>query len=346
MSVNRNPINDQRPGFISKPREPSNQAWKPLAAWGGVTFLLVLAGIGIVFTIKQRANPSNEEGVRGQGSGVSEEQPAIEKPKVNPPRPAIKVVAPKVVVSGPEVLAVLPREVMEKADTPMLVIEPKERVRPEGTEEPKGKTVPDAKLDPQRPKADVAVTEPPKMLPGRFGTKIDFLPTSAAVFEAVREDNTKLAMIMHIAGSFEGRVFTSENVEKFRRDCLLDPAVAELIQEQFVCACLPICGQKQVEGRKTGGNVVVYFCLNDSTVIHAIPGPVSATEFLKQARWIINAHKAGVPLNRDQMQKAHRDEFFKVAKPSIEMPPRLPTNEPVQTQVHWLLARETLKLAD
>jgi hypothetical protein len=43
--------------------------------------------------------------------------------------------------------------------------------------------------------------------------------------------------------------------------------------------------------RKLGGNVVAYFCTPDLKILHAIWGPVSADQFLSQAKWAVELWK-------------------------------------------------------
>lgn len=46
--------------------------------------------------------------------------------------------------------------------------------------------------------------------------------------------------------------------------------------------------------QRNGGNVASYFCTPDGRVIHAVTGPVAATELLDEAHWAVAAHDAAV----------------------------------------------------
>lgn len=46
-----------------------------------------------------------------------------------------------------------------------------------------------------------------------------------------------------------------------------------------------------VNGQKQGGNVAVYFCRTDGTVVHAVAGPVKADTLLAEARFAVELDK-------------------------------------------------------
>lgn len=46
-----------------------------------------------------------------------------------------------------------------------------------------------------------------------------------------------------------------------------------------------------VQGQKQGGNVAVYFCRPDGTVVHAVAGPVKADTLLAEARFAVELDK-------------------------------------------------------
>ncbi len=76
-------------------------------------------------------------------------------------------------------------------------------------------------------------------------------------------------------------------------NALADSSVGDYVNEHFVTAYQKV-GTFKVNtktGQKQGGNVASYFCLPDGTVLHAIPGPVDAATFLKEARFAVETHK-------------------------------------------------------
>lgn len=85
-----------------------------------------------------------------------------------------------------------------------------------------------------------------------------------------------------------------------------------------------------VNGQKQGGNVASYFCTPDGTVLHAVPGPVTAAEFLREARWAVEVHNLAATQSRGDplayrlaIRKAHLDrlgEEFNAALPPAALP--------------------------
>jgi len=74
---------------------------------------------------------------------------------------------------------------------------------------------------------------------------------------------------------------------------LADPAVGKYVNEHFVSSFQKVATFRIVNGQKQGGNVATYFCAPDGRVLHVIPGPVNATVFLREAKWVVeSAHKA------------------------------------------------------
>jgi hypothetical protein len=64
-------------------------------------------------------------------------------------------------------------------------------------------------------------------------------------------------------------------------------------------------------GTKTGGNVASYFCRPDGTVIHVVPGPVTADVFHREARWAVDVHESAVLEHGDDLDGQR--EYLKVA---------------------------------
>jgi hypothetical protein len=72
---------------------------------------------------------------------------------------------------------------------------------------------------------------------------------------------------------------------------LADETVGRYVNEHFVAAVQKVGTFRLVNGTKAGGNVATYFCLPDRTVLHVVPGPVSAATLLKEARWAVETRE-------------------------------------------------------
>lgn len=57
--------------------------------------------------------------------------------------------------------------------------------------------------------------------------------------------------------------------------------------------------------QKNGGNVASYFCTPDGRVVHAVAGPVSASELLVEAQWAVENYKRADG-NDERLGEAHR----------------------------------------
>jgi hypothetical protein len=75
---------------------------------------------------------------------------------------------------------------------------------------------------------------------------------------------------------------------------LADPRVGEFVREHFVCSFQKVGTFRIVGGQKQGGNVATYFCAPDGRVLHVIPGPVGAEQFLAEARWVVDSVQRGL----------------------------------------------------
>jgi hypothetical protein len=119
-------------------------------------------------------------------------------------------------------------------------------------------------------------------------------------------------------------------------------------------------------GTKTGGNIATYFCRPDGTVVHVIPGPVSADVFLREARWAVDVHESAVldhgddaDRQRDYLKLAHATRYLAerrggnalprggkgelvAARLDALMPKTLPRAGGTLGQAHWLLWSEPL----
>lgn len=82
-----------------------------------------------------------------------------------------------------------------------------------------------------------------------------------------------------------------------------------------------------VNGQKQGGNVASYFCRPDGTVIHAVAGPVGADDFLREARWAVEADKlADTHADDDPARYRAALRLAHLARLNDDSDVRLPTN--------------------
>jgi hypothetical protein len=84
---------------------------------------------------------------------------------------------------------------------------------------------------------------------------------------------------------------------------LANKEVGNYLNSHFVCAFQKVGTFQVVNGQKQGGNVVSYFCTPKQGVLDAIPGPVDAATFLREARWVVETRKlalldSGSDMNR------------------------------------------------
>jgi hypothetical protein len=117
-------------------------------------------------------------------------------------------------------------------------------------------------------------------------------------------------------------------------------------------------------GQKQGGNVATYFCLPDGSVLHIVAGPVDASTFLTEAKWVVETRKNALFDARNNMTRYR--EFFRSAhlerlehdfgvKLRIQKNGQVPKDTrgwasmfqtipqgPLQQQVHTLLAKSPL----
>jgi hypothetical protein len=302
-----------------------------LASAAGIALLIVMAGLGIYFSVHQR--PAKPQPI-SEPNLVSNEAPPIISQSSNPqPRPieiASRPVAtfeplpvePMPIAAEPEALAILPREFLPEP----VLIEPTrpiarvEKPTPEPTLEPP-KREPRLPAIVEKPKPDAAAqlppTEQPERTADRFGTTINFLATPALAYERARTQKDKLVMLLHYAGSFERGRFTCEAAESLRTEALLDDEVADYVNENFICSHQRVGAMRLVNGVESGGTVVTYFCLSDGTVLHTIAGPVDGRQFLQEAHWIVDTRKSAILKMQGDLakynaaiRKAHADRYF------------------------------------
>lgn len=99
-------------------------------------------------------------------------------------------------------------------------------------------------------------------------------------------------------------------------NALASEKVGDYLNDHFYSASQKVGTFRVVNGQKQGGNVASYFCRPDGTVVHAVPGPVKADEFLKEARWAVEADKLAATDGhgdakkyRTVIRKAHLDRL-------------------------------------
>jgi hypothetical protein len=145
-------------------------------------------------------------------------------------------------------------------------------------------------------------------------------------------------------------------------NALADPRVAKHLNDNFVCTYLKVGAFQIINGQKVGGNVASYFCLADTTVIHAVAGKVDAKQLLKEARWASDIRKTAqtfsiqldsgkldmkryaTQIGRAHLERYH-DENRTVIADRKSIPIQMPRLAADQTKTHWLLARNpTAKL--
>jgi hypothetical protein len=152
---------------------------------------------------------------------------------------------------------------------------------------------------------------------------------------------------------------------------LANPDVGQYLNEHCVCAYQKMGNFRLVNGQKQGGNVVSYFTLPSGTVLHAVAGPVEASELLREARWVIETRKMGIARSHGDM-KWYRSFWRKAHAERLQMDhglianlknqpttPFLASGTPwstsrgtdwrslnLQGQVHWLLTQRSLPKLD
>jgi len=145
-------------------------------------------------------------------------------------------------------------------------------------------------------------------------------------------------------------------------NALNDQRVADYINENFVSTYLKVGTFQIVNGQKQGGNVASYFCLPDSSVIHAVPGQTNASKLMSEARWAYETRKSALSFGTDfedgkvlmskyadHVRKAHTERYFAEHRGNggiwgkqTVLPMNMPVHTNNQAQTHWLLARSPL----
>jgi hypothetical protein len=99
-------------------------------------------------------------------------------------------------------------------------------------------------------------------------------------------------------------------------NALANDGVGNYLSEHFTASFQKVATFQIAGGQKQGGNVASYFCTPDNRVLHVIAGPVDAATMLREARWIVEAHKlaqldsAGDATRfSENMRKAHADRL-------------------------------------
>ena len=146
-------------------------------------------------------------------------------------------------------------------------------------------------------------------------------------------------------------------------NALADARVADYLNENFVCTYLKVGTFQIIGGQKVGGNVASYFCLADSSVVHAVPGQVNADKLLNEARWAYEVRKAALTFSTnletgkadmrryvDRVKHSHMERYQHETNgmwngqpgAKIVLPQMMPRVGTQQAKAHWLLAKEPL----
>jgi hypothetical protein len=143
---------------------------------------------------------------------------------------------------------------------------------------------------------------------------------------------------------------------------LADQRVADYLNENFVSTYLKVGTFRIINGQKVGGNVASYFCLPDSSVVHAIPGQTNANKLISEARWAYETRKSALTFGTDleigkvimrkytdHVRKAHTERYFAerggnagLWGKQTGLPLNMPLGSTNQAKTHWLLARTPL----
>ena len=142
--------------------------------------------------------------------------------------------------------------------------------------------------------------------------------------------------------------------------------VGEYVGTHFVAAHKKVGTFQKNGANKNGGNVATYFCRPDGTVVHAVPGPVNADVFLREARWAVDVHESAVldhgddrEAQREHVRTAHATRYLagrrggealargtKGTVPAARldglMPREMPRGGPTLPRAHWLLWSDPL----
>lgn len=87
-------------------------------------------------------------------------------------------------------------------------------------------------------------------------------------------------------------------------NALAVPEVGDYMNRNFVSSFQRV-GSFRINGnRKQGGNVASYFCTPGGRVLHIIAGKVGREEFLREARWTVEAWKLALLTANGNFQQA------------------------------------------
>jgi len=99
---------------------------------------------------------------------------------------------------------------------------------------------------------------------------------------------------------------------------LANKEVGKYVNEFFVSSFQKVATFKIVNKQKQGGNVAAYFCAPDGRVLHAVAGPVNATVFLHEAKWVVETTKSAIKESKNDgakfkaiIRKAHAEKLKK-----------------------------------
>jgi len=137
---------------------------------------------------------------------------------------------------------------------------------------------------------------------------------------------------------------------------------ANYLNDNFICTYLKVGAFQIINGQKVGGNVASYFCLGDASVVHAVAGQTNAATLIKEARWAMDIRKWAQTnsmrfesgktdplLYASQIRKAHVERYHEENRThgaDRKLPQMMPRQASLQTQTHWLLARQPMARLD
>ena len=196
---------------------------------------------------------------------------------------------------------------------------------------------------------------PPEVIEGRptFGTFIGWRKNPADAMTHAGA-NGKLALILQVAGNLEDPWFAGTNATALRTNVFQNEAVCVFLNARFDLAIQRVTALRRPRGHPPGGGVVAFLVTPDGTVIHALPGAASGTEFFREAKWAADTfdrHGDDPAKHRqshfDALKQDYRTTLPFDAMPAV-LPKLAPTGRPLtmagvgdlapRGQVHALLA--------
>jgi hypothetical protein len=305
LAKTKSGVNSATSIIAIQPNQRSSRR-KRLAAWGGILSLLILAGVGVKFTLKHRTARLHrtapvEVVSNGVATSADEAPPVVAAPQLN--------VANRQAMQPIVTREALPMSLLPvKSTAPQLPSVEKSTAHLPIADEPEGlaNAQPEPTMGPMIPpalpnaqavveKAAPAVRPAPTKAPfnaplDSFGTKLGLVTKSAATCEVAKKEKKAIFLVRH-AGNFENGAFTCDKAEEFRKQTLLNDEVAEALSSNFICVCESISAVRPANGKS--GSLVSCFYLFDGSALHVVPGPVSAETLLDEANWVLETRLRG-----------------------------------------------------